>query len=183
MTNTIRGVRAEEWPQVRELRLAALRDPVAHLAFLDTYELASARPDEFWQERTRGGAEGVTNRQFVAEDPDGRWLGSVTALIELPGVEGAFGDAPEVAQTHIVGVYVRPEARGAGLAEALFGAALDWSWGLTDPRIERVRLFVHQDNGRAEALYTRVGFRRTGVWVPVPTDESRRENELAVTRP
>ncbi|GIG56928.1 N-acetyltransferase [Longispora fulva] len=183
MINTIRVVRADEWPQVKELRLAALRDPVAHLAFLDTYELASARPDEFWQERTRGAAEGGAARQFVAEDADGRWLGGVTALVELPGAEGAFGETVTVAQTHIVGVYVRPEARGAGLAEELFRAALDWSWTLTDPRVERVRLFVHQDNARAEALYAKVGFRRTGVSVPVPADESRRENELAVTRP
>ncbi|MBB1246684.1 hypothetical protein GL263_24485 [Streptomyces durbertensis] len=38
----IRPVRPEEWPQVKELRLAALRDPAAPIAFLETYEEAAA---------------------------------------------------------------------------------------------------------------------------------------------
>jgi RimJ/RimL family protein N-acetyltransferase len=84
-----------------------------------------------------------------------------------------------VAQTHVVGVFVRPEARGTGLAEELFRAALEWSWSLAEPRVERVRLFVHEDNARAEALYGKVGFKRTGVSVPVPGDATHRENELA----
>ncbi|WP_433609036.1 GNAT family N-acetyltransferase [Dactylosporangium sp. CA-139114] len=41
-------------------------------------------------------------------------------------------------QTHVVAVFVRPEARGSGLAEALFRAALEWSWAVPEPHIERV---------------------------------------------
>ncbi|MFC8452639.1 GNAT family N-acetyltransferase [Kitasatospora sp. NPDC057223] len=162
MTYTIRPVRKEDWRTARELRLTALQDPVAHLAFLETYEQGLARPDEQWQERTAGAAEGRSVRQFVAEQPDGRWLGSVTVLVEPAGVQGLFGDVPEQSQTHLVGVFVRPEARGTGLAHELFQAALEWSWKLPDPHIERVRLFVHQDNSRAEAMYRRAGFRPTG---------------------
>ena len=59
MSYVIRSVRAGEWAAAKELRLAALRDPVAHLAFLETYEEAAARPDSFWQERTASAAAGV----------------------------------------------------------------------------------------------------------------------------
>src|SRR5262245_32478995 len=37
----IRAIRPEDWPRVKQLRLDALRDPVAHLAFLETYEEAA----------------------------------------------------------------------------------------------------------------------------------------------
>ena len=47
----VRPVRAEEWVAVREIRLAALRDPAAPIAFLEAYEAAVARSEEFWRER------------------------------------------------------------------------------------------------------------------------------------
>ena len=179
MQFTIRGVRAEDWPLAKELRLAALRDPVAPIAFLETYEQAAAQPDEFWQGRSAGAAEGKTVRQFIGEDPAGRWLGSVTVLVEPAGVEDYFGHTPDVTQTHVVGVFVRPEARGTGLAAALFETALAWSWELSDPRVERARLYVHEDNARAQALYEKAGFKRTGVTVDAAAG---RELEYAVER-
>ncbi|MBC3841409.1 GNAT family N-acetyltransferase [Streptacidiphilus sp. 4-A2] len=183
MKHTIRNVRHEDWKKAKDLRLDALRDPVAHLAFLETYERAAAQPDDYWQSRAARSGEGISSRQFVAEAEDGSWLGSVSVLVELPGAEDVFGGAPELPQTHVVGVFVRPGARGTGLAGELFRAALDWSWSLTEPRIERVRLYVHEDNARAEALYRKAGFRRTGVTIPFPTDTTQIENELAVDRP
>lgn len=182
MKHTIRPVQQEDWTKIKALRLDALRDPVAHLAFHDTHEQAAARPDDFWQDRAAGAAEGKTSRQFIAEAADGHWLGMVSVLVERSGVETFFGDVPEVAQTHIVGVFVRPEARGTGLAEELFQAALGWSWSLTEPSVERVRLFVHEDNGRAEAMYAKVGFKRTGHSVPAAGQPTRSDNELALLR-
>ncbi len=179
MQFTIRAVRAEDWPLAKELRLVALQDPVASIAFLDTYEQAAAQPDEFWQGRAAGAAEGRTVRQFIGEDGTGRWLGTVTVLVEPAGVEDYFGHTPPVAQTHVVGVFVRPEARGTGLAAALFEAALAWSWALPEPRIERARLYVHVDNARAQAMYEKAGFTRTGVTVEVPAG---REYEYAIDR-
>ena len=41
MTYTIRAVRAHEWREIRALRLAALQDEVAAIAFLDTWALHS----------------------------------------------------------------------------------------------------------------------------------------------
>jgi GNAT superfamily N-acetyltransferase len=44
----------------------------------------------------------------------------------------------------------------------LFAAALEWARGVG---VERVRLFVHEGNGRAAAFYRRVGFVSSGVTV------------------
>ncbi|MDG6100871.1 GNAT family N-acetyltransferase [Dactylosporangium aurantiacum] len=179
MQFTIRAVRADDWPLVKELRLAALQDPVAPIAFLDTYDRSVAQPDSFWQGRTADAAEGRTVRQFIGEDGAGRWLGSVTVLVEPAGVQDYFGHTPEVAQTHVVGVFVRPEARGTGLAAALFEAALAWSWELSEPKVDRVRLYVHEDNARAQAMYAKAGFRRSGVAVDAAAG---REFEYAIER-
>lgn len=111
---TVRSVRADEWREAKELRLSALRDPVAPIAFLETYERAAAQPDSFWPERTEGGAGGTRVRQFVAEGPDGSWTGTVTVLVEDEGADDAFGGTVERRQAHLVGVYVAPSAGVAG---------------------------------------------------------------------
>ncbi|MCX4675473.1 GNAT family N-acetyltransferase [Streptomyces sp. NBC_01433] len=170
MDYVIRAVRAEEWPLARELRLAALQDPVAPVAFLETYESAVAQPDDFWQERTATGATGTRVRQFIAEAPDGTWVGSVTLLVELPADEVRFGAPAEVNQGHLVGVFVRPEVRGTGVTDALFRAAVEWAWSLSEPRLERVRLYVHESNLRAAAFYRRFGFVPSGQTVRLPGD-------------
>ncbi|MFB6839572.1 GNAT family N-acetyltransferase [Streptomyces sp. NPDC056361] len=184
MDFSIRVIRSDEWEKARELRLSALRDPIAHLAFLDTYEDAVARPDSFWQERTEGASEdgpgGV--RQFVAEAPDGRWLGTVSVLVERAGKETFFGDVPEIEQTHVVGVFVRDEARGSGVIDALFEAAAEWSWSL-EQRTGRVRLYVHGENVRAQAAYRRLGFADTGVRVALHGAEDAHELEYELLRP
>jgi GNAT superfamily N-acetyltransferase len=182
MKHVIRSIRPDEWPAVKELRLAALRDPVAHLAFLETYEDAVGRPDSFWQERAAGAAESVLERQqIVVEAPDGRWVGSVVVLVEEAGEKGALGGVNEERQAHLVAVYVRPEARGQGLTEWLFAYALDWAWEVAG--VERVRLFVHSRNARAEGFYRKMGFVPTGETLPVEGDPTARELEFVLKRP
>ncbi|MDV5147245.1 GNAT family N-acetyltransferase [Streptomyces sp. SBC-4] len=185
MDYSIRTIRADEWERGREIRLAALQDAVAHLAFLDTYEAAVERPDTFWQERAEGASESGDGsvRQFVAERPDGSWAGTITLLVERPSDEPRFGAAAKVEQTHIVGVYVRPEARGSGVIDALFRAGVEWSWTLSEPVVERVRLYVHEKNARAAAFYRRYGFVATGESVAVPGDDTARELEYELPRP
>ncbi|MEU9995615.1 GNAT family N-acetyltransferase [Streptomyces sp. NPDC050848] len=184
MSYLIRTIRADEWERCREIRLASLQDPVAKIAFLDTYEDAVKRPDSFWRERAEGASEsGTSARQFVAEAPDGSWAGSITLLVERPSDEVRFGEPAKVDQTHIVGVYVRPEARGTGVIDALFRAGVEWSWSLPEPVIRRVRLYVHEDNARAAAFYRRFGFVETGERVAVPGDDGAREVEYEVLRP
>lgn len=156
----VRPVRAEEWPAVRALRLDMLRDPAADIAYLDTYELASARSDAFWQERTQSGAEGGPNRQFVAEGPHGDWAGTVTVLVEEPGTKDFTGARIAHRQAHLVGVYVRPAHRGGAVTRELFREAV--AWGRAQPGVTRIRLFVHKDNARAEGFYRKAGFVRVG---------------------
>ncbi|MFF4214381.1 GNAT family N-acetyltransferase [Streptomyces sp. NPDC001796] len=180
-TYVVRAIRAEEWPAVKALRLRALQDPVAHLAFLETYDQALAKPDSFWQERAAGCGEGAAGaRQFVAEGPDGEWVGTVTMLMEEAGTKDWAGFPVDRRQGHVVGVYVRPEHRGCGLTEVLFDEALEWAWRLG---VERVRLIVHEDNGRAQAFYRRVGFAPSGVTVPLSGVGDERELEMVIERP
>ncbi|WP_327429872.1 GNAT family N-acetyltransferase [Streptomyces sp. NBC_01236] len=182
MNHVIRSIRADEWAKVKELRLDALKDPVAHLAFLETYEESLAKPDAFWQERAAGAAEGTTERQqFIAEDADGVWGGSVAVLVEEAGSRDFNDVVVEQRQGHLVGVYVRPEHRGsaAGVTGALFDAALEWSWRIG---LDRVRLFVHEKNGRAEAFYRKAGFVPSGRTVAAPGDAGELELELVIER-
>ncbi|WP_409061547.1 GNAT family N-acetyltransferase [Streptomyces sp. SYP-A7185] len=181
--HVVRPIRAEEWPEVKELRLAALQDPAAPIAFLDTYEEAAAKPDSFWQERAKGAADGTRVRQFVAEDQDGTWGGTVTVLVEDPDDDDVFGGAIQQRQAHLVGVFVRPEHRGSGVTDALFEAAINWAWSV--PGVARVRLYVHEDNARAERFYRRYGFAFSGATVSMKGDPAKLEREmiLAETRP
>jgi RimJ/RimL family protein N-acetyltransferase len=149
MSFVVRRVEADEWRQVRDLRLRALQDPVAALAFLDTFENASAQPDEFWRHRTAQAAAGGPNGQFVAVAEDGEWFGSATVI----------GDRDAAASALVVGVYVADGHRGAGAIEALFDECAAWA---ADGGLTGLTLEVHVDNHRAQAAYERCGFTRTG---------------------
>ncbi|GAA0616485.1 GNAT family N-acetyltransferase [Streptomyces crystallinus] len=187
MDHVIRPVRADEWRKAKELRLAGLADPAAPVAFLETTEEANAHPDIFWQERTAGVAAdspSTGGRQFVAEGPDGTWAGAVVVLVEQAGNVDFFGVDIEATQGHVVGVFVRPEFRGIGLTERLFEAALEWAWSLEEPRLERVRLYVHHQNERAEGFYRKFGFVRTGKTAPAPGGApNAHEVEMEFLRP
>jgi GNAT superfamily N-acetyltransferase len=177
----IRSIRADEWAAAKALRLAALQDPVAHLAFLETYDQAVAQPDEFWQARAVGAAEGQSQRQqIIAEGDGGEWIGSVVVLVEEAGEPDPFGSIAQQRQGHFVAVFVRDAWRGCGVSEALFAGALEWAWGVG---LERVRLFVHEDNPRAQGFYKKVGFVLTGRTVPMAgSSTGERELELEFVR-
>ncbi|MEU1178000.1 GNAT family N-acetyltransferase [Streptomyces sp. NPDC005820] len=161
----VRGIRAEEWGLVKALRLEALKDSAAAIAFLETYEHAVALPDSFWQERALGSGEGAGGaRQFVAEAAGGEWVGSVTVLVEEAGSVDWAGLPVERRQGHVVGVYVRPEWRGGAVTRELFEAGVEWAWGVG---VERVRLLVHEENLRAQQAYRKVGFAPSGIAAPV----------------
>ncbi|RFU83043.1 GNAT family N-acetyltransferase [Streptomyces triticagri] len=164
----VRAVRGDEWKQVKELRLAALRDPAAPVAFVETYEQALAQPDSFWQDRTTGASAGTAVRQFVAEAGDGVWAGTLVVLVEKAGEASVFGDEVSQGGAQLVAVYVRPEWRGRGVLGELIDAGSRWAWSVDG--VERVRLFVHEENGRARAAYEKCGFSLTGVSVPVAGD-------------
>ncbi len=160
---TVRPIRAHEWREVKALRLAALRDDAAPIAFLESYDDAALRPDEFWQDRVRGsctdagGDAGV--RQFVAVADDGTWVGTATVLVERAGDVDFAGAVVKESGGHVVGVFLDPGHRGRDLLGGLLGAATDWA---RERGLSRARLHVHVDNGRARRAYEKAGFRDTG---------------------
>ena len=159
MSIVIRRVRADEGERVRDLRLDAVRDPDASIAFLHSYETEAAHPDEFWHDRAANAAEGDGVAQFVAEVDDA-WIGSVTVIRWKEGDTDHHGREVSATRGDVVGVFVRPENRAGGTIDALLGAAADWarSWGDT-----ALVLDVHVDNHRAQGAYRRAGFVETGL--------------------
>lgn len=176
MVHLIRTVQADDWRKAKELTLASLADPVAPVAFLTTLDEMTGKPDSFWQERVTRSSQGTAARQFIAEGPDGAWAGTVVVLVERPGNDDFFGKPIEAPQAHLVGVFVHAEHRGSGLTEQLFEAGLTWAWSLEEPTLDRVRLFVHDENVRAAAFYRKFGFTATGVAVGP-------DREMVIARP
>ncbi|WP_404819408.1 GNAT family N-acetyltransferase [Streptomyces marincola] len=158
MVYTIRQTRREDWQLLRDLRLAALKDPVAPVAFFEPYDEALALTRGDWERRASGRAR-VT---FIGETESGVWGGMVGAFVRDDHV-------------WVVGVYMRPEHRGTGLAGALMRAAIDWAGG------RETRLRVHENNARAARFYASLGFRPTGGAEIDPRDPALKAYELVFT--
>ena len=172
-TPAVRRVRLSDAARVRSIRLEALADPVAHIAYLETRAQAEARPDEYWQERTAGAALSGSAAQFIAEA--GRdWVGTVTVLIPEVGSEDYFGRVAVKGRALVVAVYVRASHRGRGTLDALMDAAAEWAIASGQSEIA---LDVHEDNARALRAYARLGFSTTGV-----TSDGPNGHELEMVR-
>jgi RimJ/RimL family protein N-acetyltransferase len=160
---TVRPMRAHEWREARALRLEALSDDAAAVAYLTTHDEAAARPDEYWRAQTQASSadagEEARARQFVAISVDGTWLGTAVALVEEIGQRDYTGSVIDDRGGAVVGVYLRPEHRGRGIMEDVLDAVAGW---LGARGLPRVRLNVHADNPRARRLYEKAGFRATG---------------------
>ena len=132
----VRRATAEDWEELRDLRLRALEDSPD--AFLSTLAEAQARTDDEWREWGSGGV-------IFVDDAFG-------------GMAGGFvtddGDAM------LWGMWVAPERRGSELAEALARAVIEWARAEGVPRVV---LWVVIGNAPAERFYERLGFRPTGV--------------------
>ncbi len=105
----IREVGADGWPAMRDIRLAALRDDPQ--AFASTYEREAAFAEADWQRRIAGGGS------FLAYAPE---LGPGPA-----GIAGGFESGPGTVE--LVSMWVRPQARGRGIGQALVGAVAGWA--------------------------------------------------------
>ena len=154
----VRRVRADEWEPARALRLDALRDEAAAIAFLDTYENAARQSDEFYRDRTARASDGDDIAQFVAIDGSA-WVGSVTVIAQRGGSLDHHDRPLERDRATVVGAYVRGEQRGSGLVDRLLPAAAQWG---RDLGFDELTLGVHQDNGRAQGAYRRAGFVPSG---------------------
>jgi ribosomal protein S18 acetylase RimI-like enzyme len=152
MAYTVRRTTADEWRDFRELRLQALLDSPTN--FGQTHETALALPDELWRERARDNASSDTQAFYVAvDDATGKLVGmwGVMPHFHRPGVHA------------VVGVYVRPEARGTEVARRLNQACIDFAQ-TTDAK--ELVLEVRDDNDRGRRFYEREGFELTGFTEP-----------------
>lgn len=138
----IRRLGPDEVGVLAALRLAALAD--APTAYASTLEREEAYDDERWRFLLR--ADG--HPTFVWDDEQGP-RGMVVAVHD----EGA----PDFVD--LFAMWVHPAARGTGAADALVARVLAWG---RECGARNVRLQVTAGNHRAERVYARHGFVRTG---------------------
>jgi ribosomal protein S18 acetylase RimI-like enzyme len=149
----VRRALPDDWQALRDVRLRALAD--APSAFASTLAREEAFDERDWRRRLEHGY------CFLAW-VDGRSVGCVAGFPEeeLPG------------EHHLVGMWVEPARRGtpaaAELVEAVCRQACADGAGA-------VRLWVADGNDRARRFYERLGFARTGVRQPLPSNPSNGE--------
>lgn len=143
-----------QWRQLRDIRLRALTDsPDAFASTLDR-ELALGEAD--WQWRIANGCNVIA---AIGSEPVGLAGGYLHAGV------------PE-----LIAMWVQPESRGAGVADVLVDAVAGWA---REQGADRLTLWVVDGNERAERVYLRLGFARTGAGQPVPGNPARTEVQMA----
>ena len=162
MSLDIRRVRADEWRQLRALRLRALAE--TPLAFGSTLAREEAFSETVWQERAAGGSDRAT---FAAEQ-DGRWVGLATGI-------AAGTDGPQQAFPMLVGMFVDASARQQGVGAGLVERVTAWA---KEQGAGRLVLWVVAGNEPAIALYSRCGFQPTGLTRPLAHAPVHRECEM-----
>jgi len=157
----VRETAMDDWLSLREIRLAALQD--APDAFASTYASEETFDEAAWRARI---ARGGSFLAYVPEISASAPVGLVGGYEEEPGTVG------------LISMWVRPEARGHGVGEALIAAVLDWA----QARLARsVHLWVTETNKPACRLYERCGFSPTGECQPLPSNPAI--GEVAMTGP
>ncbi len=160
---TVRVLAEDGWEDYRALRLASLEsDPESFVASLQDEQ---DYPEERWRDRIR------RSRRLVASR-DGEDLG----VASVGAAKDADGEIDGVAE--LFGMWVRPPARGSGVAWQLVTAAAERA---REDGFRQLRLWVSTDNGRAVGFYSSYGFRPADQRRPMRTDES--SEEVAMTLP
>jgi ribosomal protein S18 acetylase RimI-like enzyme len=148
----VRRIGAGEAAALRDIRLRALAD--APLAFGSTHAREAAIPPRAWEAQARDAASGPRQAIFFAVDPDNVPVGLAAGVVEQEGSGVA----------HLYGMWVAPEARGAGAGRAIVEAIVAWAG---EHRAATMRTAVTIGNGAALRLYERACFRDTGAREPL----------------
>ena len=157
----VRATVLDDWQAMREIRLLALRD--APDAFGSSYARDAAFEPAEWQRRaTRDGS-------FFAFLPD---VGHVAPA----GLAGGYEEEPGVVE--LISMFVRPQARGRGVGEALVHAVAAWA---RKRNAISVHLWVTETNKPALRLYERCGFTVTPEHQSLPSNPAL--GEVGMTRP
>jgi len=155
----LRVLTPDDWRVWRQMRLASLAEaPYAFGSRLEDW-LGDGDREERWRARLS-----IPGSYHVAAEIDG----------DVVGVAGGL-PTPDGGVVELISMWVRPEARGRGVGDALVEAVEGWA---RRTGASTVRLAVAEGNDRAEALYRRHGYRRTGEVDRMP-DGVRREYAMA----
>ena len=126
----------------RDVRLAALKNKPE--AFDSTFESEIAQPLTWFCDRLN------SSQVFGAFRS--------TELLGIAGFVSHAGDK-EAHKGLLWGMYVRPDARKAGIGQRLAEAVIEFA----RQRVEVIQLAVVGDSARARRLYARVGFLEYGI--------------------
>jgi len=136
----VRRIKPDDWPLLRELRLASLLD--APEAFGQTHTNALAIPDAEWQQIARSSATGDGRIWLIARDGD-HDVGLVQARRRAPH------------DCLVFSMWVAPGARRSGVGRLLIDSVAEWAraWGA-----RRIILWVFGANEGAHRFYDEIGF-------------------------
>ncbi len=138
--------------------LALLRDYLVDVAdrwFL-LHEGRTSTPEEIeaaWQAMPCGDLAAPTGAFLVARSTDGS--GRLGGCVGVRLVDAGSAGGPDATVCELKRMFVRPEARGSGLAARLLSAAED---AARDLGATSIRLDTRLDLVEARALYTRHGY-------------------------
>jgi RimJ/RimL family protein N-acetyltransferase len=139
----VRRLEMNDVVDYRSLRLEGLKNHPE--AFASSWEHEADKPFSWWAERLE------TSRVF------GGWVNS-SRLVGVAGLR--VKDAVKLQHKGVlVGMYVRPEGRGTGLAAALVQQVVEHARTL----VEEVCLTVVTSNTAARRLYSAAGFKEYGL--------------------
>lgn len=131
----------------RALRLDGLRE--APTAFAASYEEEAAFPPS-------------VHEGWLAVPPDRGTLGAFDGD-DLVGIAtlGRETRSKLAHKAHVLGMYVRPDCRGRGVAAALLASAI--ALARTSPDIRQINVTANASNAAARRLYLAAGFREFGL--------------------
>jgi GNAT superfamily N-acetyltransferase len=153
---TVRLLTPEDWRTYREIRLAMLQESPG--AFSSRYADAVTFDEDTWRSR-------LTSCDYHLAELDGDPVGAAGLSV---------GQGP-VAQADLIGMWVRPQARGRSVGALLVQAVLDRA---AERGCDRVCLEVVDGNAPARRLYERMGFVATGVVTAYPHAPDGTESEM-----
>jgi ribosomal protein S18 acetylase RimI-like enzyme len=143
MPASVRRLQPEDYELIRTIRLRSLTLEPA--AFGSTLEREASFSDDDWRQRLAPDA----SPHFVTVDDAGAPTGMVVGAVD--------SENPQLA--HLFAMWVDPHARGFGAADALVGEVKQWA---AAQGCAELQLRVTEGNARAERMYQRHGFERTG---------------------
>jgi ribosomal protein S18 acetylase RimI-like enzyme len=158
----IRRLRPEDAALYREIRLEALQHNPE--AFSSTFEVEAAQTQAFFADR-------------LAASP----VFGAFRLGDLLGIAGFYiQQGPKEAHKGVlVGMYVRPVARRAGIARRLVDAILAHA----RQHVEAIQLTVVSNNEAARRLYAGLGFVEYGIEKNALKDGGRYYDEVLMAKP